>query len=68
MRLVRACINFLFLLRTHAAKWMQHPFKNGTHAPCLMQIARKSERGLRDFKKTLFIYQFAELQIHQCEY
>ena len=39
-------VNFLFLLGTHAAKWMQHPLKYETHASNLRPMARQSERGL----------------------
>ena len=48
VRLVCACINFTFLLQTHVPKWVQHPFKNGTHAPYLTQMGRQSEPGFRD--------------------
>ena len=39
-------VNFLFLLGTHTAKWVQHPLKNETHASNLRLMARQSERGL----------------------
>ena len=39
-------VNFLFLLGTHAAKWVQHPLKNETHASNLRLIASQSEQGL----------------------
>ena len=40
-------VNFLFLLGTHAAKWVQHPLKNETHASNLRVMARQSELGFR---------------------
>ena len=42
---MRLVLIFLFLLGTHAAKWVQHPLKNQTHAPYLRLVARQSERG-----------------------
>ena len=46
-------VNSLFLLGTHAAKWVQYPLKNETHAPDLRQMARQSERGLNVFELTV---------------
>ena len=46
-------VNSLFLLGTHAAKWVQHPLKIETYAPDLRLMARKSERGLRKGNKKL---------------
>ena len=36
-------VNFLFLLGTHAAKWVQHPFKNETQTSNFRLMARQSE-------------------------
>ena len=38
-------VNFLFLLGTHAAIWVQLPLKNETHASNLRLMARQSERS-----------------------
>ena len=42
-------VNFLFLLGTHAAKWVQHPFKNETQTSNFRLMARQSERGFTHY-------------------